>query len=235
MGAVSFKYQSDQIRKKLAKNEHNADVDRIVRVSKRRLPMDREILFQLLAHAAVPGPPTYRKAIIRHQKLWESLAGQLEIAAKNAECLVSDPLSYIEGYVPSVLDSAQRRVPPRLFRWMRVYAKFARFQARSLGAFLRKLGQAEKWNAGVVNLLLSVRAATGKLCENELARLLTETCEIAGNTETFTADKLRKLWQRHVLPIAKSHERIGRYRQELAAEMADLRQKLLVDLDKSTP
>jgi hypothetical protein len=233
MAATSLKDKREQIRRQLAKNGHNADVDRIVRASKKRVPLTGDILFQFLASAAVPDPPTHRKAIIRKHKQWESFSRQLETVAKHGERLVSDSSSHIEGHIPSLQDSFQAPVPPRLFRGMRVYAGYARLQARWLGTFLRKISQAERWNA--VNLLFYVRAATGKLFENELARLLTETCEIADTQEKFTADKLRKLWERHVLPIAKSHEQIDRNRRSLAAEMLTFRQTLLTILDKSTP
>lgn len=227
---TGLEQRREQIRRKLeGKNKESLDVDRIVRTRKTRKsePIDRAFLFYLLAAAVVPHPPAYRNAMLRRQDKWKSLARRLKTDANRAERLATGHFSYFEAYALSLDDSfrdAKHEAPQTLFRAMRAYADFAHHQARLLGAFLRKMGEVEKRNVGAMNLLIYVQAATGKLCENELARLLTEAHELAGSKTTFSAGQLRKVWERHVLPLLQSYEQIQSYGRKFHAS-----------LDNSTP
>lgn len=166
----------------------------------------KDALLSALAMAVMPPSGKSNCDHMRNQqKQLRSLAGQIRTVAQHAERLALDPRTYLDLW-PRLMDQSskhyrerelKRRAPLELFDQMRRFADSAEKRAWELGRCLRHNAQMER-NLGVAFLLFLVYHQTGKTFEAQLARLLTDAAEAAGVPGRFSADRLRKLFRRHL-------------------------------------
>jgi hypothetical protein len=176
---------------------------------------DRNALLQLLALAVMPDPVLAQRDIMRgRQKALRSMAGRMRTLAKDAEAMALDPendpkfwaaiWSRDEQDLVTVLSAARDEPLLGLFEGMHRHAKNAENRARAIGMYLRRNAPIER-RLGAVLLVQHVHQRTGKLCENELARLLTDASEAAGHKKNFSAYQLRKIFQRYIQPDCRTN------------------------------
>ncbi len=189
---------------------------RDLRVIVRAAGVDREVLLDLLAMAVTPQEKKLAVKIRAKQRQLESVAGQIRAVTDDAERLANDPTAYLQFYSPfadgAAEDYRKQRAARLASQWsfagMRGFAEWAEKEARTLGWWLRRNSQKES-KLGILFLLYQVHFWTDKLFEPELARLLVDASEAAGENETFSPSQLTKLFQRTVAPIAKSRSDIS--------------------------
>jgi hypothetical protein len=167
---------------------------------------NRKILLNLLARAVIkPKERSLADRIRLKQRQLRTVAKRVRTVTTDAERLAKDNYSYLQFYSPFAskdferhkLEETARLASRWPFEAMRRYAGWAEKEANAFGLLLRRNAQKEN-NLGVLFLLFWVYSQTGKLFENQLARLLTDASEVAGQGHTFSPSKLRKMFQRHV-------------------------------------
>ena len=202
----SFQAELTALKRKIPRILHaDRDIATIVEAGE-----DRDALLQLLALAVMPAPLSAASDLMRgRQEALRSMARRMRTLADEAEAIAFDPVNDVklwaaiwsrdpEGVVATLAKPKEGSLL-RLFEGMRHHARNAENRANAIGMYLRKNAPIER-RLGVVLLLQHVHQRTGKVCENELARLLMDATEAAGHKKTFSADKLRKTFQRYVQP-----------------------------------
>jgi hypothetical protein len=187
-------------RRILAARDSQVDLDRIVKAG-----ADRGALLDLLARAVAPQEEIRAEKFRAKQRQLESIAGQVRTVTRHAERLANDPSYYLHLYSPwagrNAEDYKKRKAALLASRWpfaaMRSYAEWAEKQARAFGWWLRRNSQKEG-NLGIMFLLLQVHLWTGRLFGPELARLLTDASEAAGEKVSFSSSQLDKMFERHM-------------------------------------
>jgi hypothetical protein len=189
----------------IATRGSQADLGRIVKAGAVR-GASLDALLDLLASAVAPQEEISADEVRAKQRQLESIAGQVRTVTRHAERLANDPSYYLHFYSPfagrDAKDYKKREAALLASRWpfaaMRSYAEWAEIQARAFGWWLRRNSQKES-NLGIMFLLLQVHLWTGRLFEPELARLLTDASEAAGEKVFFSSSRLTKMFNRHVL------------------------------------
>ena len=186
----------------LATPGSRVDLDSIVKAG-----ANRDVLLDLLTRCVVelPKEPAAEQMRSKQAEL-KSVARKLRTLARHGERLANDRFVYLDLWSPFAsgdferykTQETKRRVSLGPFQAMRDYADWAEQQAASFGHCLRRNAQKEP-RLDVLWLLSWVHSQTaGKLLENQLARLLTDASEAAGQPMKFSASQLRKGFQRHV-------------------------------------
>jgi hypothetical protein len=183
-----------------------------------RAGMDRKRLRKLLA-VIVAGDPKWVLGEMRdRQDALKRLAKRMEATAHDAQKVLGDHFSKIEmwAYVhgggfgigmsrPALWDEAFVRLSPE----MEALAKALACEHRKFGKYLRKLGRT---NPGIIELLLNCWLSCVPTMQKEkpirfqldhlkqLADLLMDAFEFAGKPSPVTADSLRKVFRRFVIP-----------------------------------
>lgn len=167
-------------------------------------------LLKLLAHA-VSKNDSWQKLMRRKKRELESVANQLETVAKHGQRVSVDPFSNGIVWLAMLgigkwqdLNPAAGTSPAWMFRLMRAYAKNCRDKASAFGALLREYPprQRRKMNSC---LIAAVWLGTGKHYDKEIAFLLTNAYEAAGQEREVTEDQIKKHRQRYVMPGIKAY------------------------------
>lgn len=167
----------------------------------------RDALLDLLVRAVVSTPDmSVADRIRKKQQELRSVAAQVRTVVSHAERVANEQSSYLEFLSPFHTADFERyrdeEIKRRAARWpfqeMHRFADWAENEARKFGELLRRNGPAEG-RLGIFFLLSQVYLQTGKLFENQLARLLTDASAAIGETKTFSASNLTKTFKRHVL------------------------------------
>src|ERR1035438_8178711 len=164
----------------------------------------------LLAHA-VSKKDLWQKPMRRKKRELESVANQLETVAKHAQRVSVDPLSNGIVWLAILgigkwqdLNPAAGSSPAWMFRLMRAYAKNCRDKASAFGDLLR--GYPPRQRRQMISCLISaVWLATRKYYDKEIAFLLTNAYEAAGQKREVTEDQIKKQRQRYVMPGIKAY------------------------------
>jgi hypothetical protein len=188
-----------------------------------------EVLLQLLASVALT-PEGCVDAILsemrNRQADLKSLAGRLETVAQDAAVSLARPSASADWWF--CLHGGGRSIgmpPPRppndaadvsqALSRMNALSEALDFEQRRFGSYLRAAGQADP---GIVQLLVSCwacrchrRNQAGERNPlryqldhlDDLASLLKGAFSSAGNTRVFSADGLRRVFERHAVPLLK--------------------------------
>lgn len=167
--------------------------------------VDRKVVLRFLAVAA-SRDGDWTRIMRQRQAALKSLSGRMETLARETRDRVNDLLSTVQfwayiagggGALGMELPSSMAEDPgiPFIISGMSVLARKMKDQAARFGKFLRAYGRT---NDGVVLLLVRYRMFRPKMEHlNELARLLTDAFEVAGQSKSFSAEGLRKTYKRH--------------------------------------
>jgi hypothetical protein len=168
---------------------------------------NRGVLLDLLVGCVVELPKESAVEQMRSKQTdLKSIAMKMRTLALEAERLDDDSSLYLDLWSPFANTNfeqykkkeTKRRGPLVLIQAMRDYADLAEKEAALFGRCLRRNAQKER-RLDVLRLLSFVQTQTaGNLFENELARLLTDASEAAGQAKTYSPSQLRKDLQRHV-------------------------------------
>jgi hypothetical protein len=169
---------------------------------------DRDALLNLLAKAVMGKVgPSDSNRIRKKQLELRSIARQVRTVIEHAERVANNRLNYLEFFSPFTNSNLElyweketrRRVGRWPFQGMREFADWAEEEARKFGLLLRHNAQKEA-DLSIFWLLSWVHSRTGHLFEAQLARLLTDASEAAGQATDFTPAQISKMFRRHVLP-----------------------------------
>jgi hypothetical protein len=183
----------------------------------------RDSLVRLLATVASGNDDCGLKDLMRaKQAQLRNNARRMEKLAADAERQGKDPFSQLASWVhlcgggvmgvdfPATLEQSDPFVG-FLVNALRAWAKVNRQNAAAFGTYLRKFARTD---SGIVLLLVSVCVWTGqgrKGCHfTELARLLQDAFDASGKRKTFSAESLRKTFDRSVPRMLRLWEK---YRQ----------------------
>lgn len=180
------------------------DLDVLIRAG-----ADRKKLIRLLAlTASEDGSEHWKKLIRQRRNALRSLARRMETLSAEARKQAADITfraqfhfyCFEKGAVLGMKEPTPLREVPGVsftISGMRALARMYRDEAKQMTQLLRHYGQTD---SGLVHLLLCVylwtRDSTDRRYE-VLARLLTDAFEAAGKRDEFSADQLRKIWNRH--------------------------------------
>jgi hypothetical protein len=186
----------------LATPGSQVDLDTIVKAG-----ANRGVLLDLLARCVLELPKECAAEQMRSKQTdLKSITMKMRTLALEAERLADDSSTYLDLWSPFTntnfeqykKNETKRRVSLGPFQAMRDYADFTEKESASFGRCLRRNAQKER-RLDVLWLLSWIHAQTaGNLFENELARLLTDASEAAGQAKNFSASQLRKDFERHV-------------------------------------
>jgi hypothetical protein len=96
----------------------------------------------------------------------------------------------------------------QMLRAMCAYEQYALSMATEFGRFSRSQAQLNR-RREIGVLVRYVRQKTGRNCDEEIARLLTDAHVAVGSKKTFRADQVKKLRQRHVPEIKPKVPQLG--------------------------
>lgn len=171
---------------------------------------DRGQVLSLLS-STVAGRDIWRKAVRGKKRELESIANELETVTKHAQRLSLDPLCdgilWLKILGTAKLENvkpATEYAPIWLFELMRRYAKSRREIAKIFGNILRTYAPIQKRKM-ISCLLAEVWLRTGKYHDKEIALLLTNAFEAAGDKRVFTEEQIKKHRQRYVMPGIKAY------------------------------
>lgn len=179
----------------------------------------RDTILERLAHTVRDLPEGWRQSLKREQDEYRNAANKLRLAVKSVERTLRYPdglgelwLLILNPGVTVTIDKAQgarvRSQVLRMVRLMRAYEDYALAMAKQFGRFSRSQVQLNR-RRDIVVLMKYVRLKTGRNCDEEIARLLTDAHVAVGSKKKFSADQVKKLRQRHVPQIKSEVPKLG--------------------------
>ncbi len=174
---------------------------------------NREKVLSLLA-SAVQDVDFWRKPVRGKKRELESIANQLETVANHAQRISLDPSCYGTLWLAilgigkwEMVKPSNERAPIWIFNLMRLYSRNCRERAKEFGKLLREYPPRQR-RMMIDCLLLEVWRLTGKYHDKEIAFLLTNASEAAGQKRVFTEGQIKKQRQKYVVPRIKAYQRL---------------------------